>query len=96
MTKTNDMRYGTLNDDFKYWWRLSKYQKQDIEARELFGHLEVIERIPDFRGKDWPGPETDVTYSVRLSDGTRVGFREPRTEKGRRKKYAEFPYVVAA
>ena len=92
------MRYGTLNNDFYFWWRLGKYKNQEILAKELYGDQEVIEQIPDVSGKMWQalgGEETDVKYYVRLKNGVHVGFREPRTDTGRRKKYAEFPIVEA-
>lgn len=83
--------YGTLDENFKYWWSRGKYIKHEIPARTLYADQEVVERIPSFRGKDWPGEETDVHYFVRLENGVFVGFREPRTDKGRRRKYCDFP-----
>jgi len=84
----------TLNEDFETWWKMAKYRKRDIEARDKYGELEVIERIADSRCRDWPGTETDVKYFVRLENQVYVGFREPRTETGRRAKYCEFPVFV--
>lgn len=85
----------TLREDFSAWWEvLPKYRKREIEARDRFGDEEVRERIADSNGKLWPGPEENVQYFVKLWNGAFVGFRETRTETGKRSRYAEFPIFV--
>lgn len=87
----------TLNEDFSGWWNMRKYRDRDIEARTKYGEFEIYERIADSSGKEWPGEEKDVKYFVRLYDEDQevfVGFREERTETGRRRKYALFPIHV--
>lgn len=78
----------TVEKDFAPWWNMKKYQKRDIPAR-AFGSQEIRTQHGTNRG--WPGPESDVQYWVETWDGMAIGFREPRTETGRRAKYAEFP-----
>lgn len=84
----------TLAEDFDPWWKLAKYRKQDIPAKE-YSDVRVAERIPSHNGKDWPGEEEGVTYFVRLDNGVYVGFIEERTPSGRRKKHAKFPVYKA-
>lgn len=78
----------TLNEDFSPWWNLPKYRNKEIPAKQYSNEI-VVEQMAGNRG--WPGPETDVKYWVKLANGKAVGFRHPRTEKGRYKKHAEFP-----
>jgi len=87
---------NTLNKEFDAWWKLGKYKKRDIPARDLHGHEEIRTVIPDSTCKDWPGPEDDIKFFVRTWEDTYVGFREPRTDTGRRARYCEFPVWKAA
>ena len=81
----------TLGKDFYYWWKLPKYKKHEIPAKE-FKEVLVTKRHGSNSG--WPGEEKDVKYWVELKNGLAVGFRHPRSETGKRwAKYAEFPVV---
>ena len=82
----------TLNEDFNAWWKLPKYKNSDIEARDKFGELEVLERIADTSCTMWPGPENDVKYFVRLTKKVCVGFSHEKPEGSKRyPNLADFP-----
>jgi len=71
-----------LKDEFDIWWKMKKYKKQDIPAKE-YSKVEIVEINASNNG--WPGPETDVKYWVELANNKAVGFHEP--VKGK----AQFP-----
>jgi len=75
----------TLGEDFQYWWRLPKYKKQKIDARDNYSDIEIKERHGSMVG--WPNPAIIVSYWVELENGLAVGYSE--IQKGK----CTFPIV---
>ena len=73
----------TLYEDFNIWWKMPKFDKIDIPAKE-YSDVEIVQRNGSNAG--WPGPEKDVHYWVELENGMAVGIITPR------KKPATFPF----
>ena len=76
------LKETTLGLDFQWWWKMAKYKKKDIPARQ-FSDVKIKDRNAGNYG--WPGPEKTVKYWVELENGWAVGMHEPKRGK------AEFP-----